>query len=123
MMGLFGLAPLSLFGLQITAMSLERYRTNLRALSDQLIAIQKPIRILDSIKWPTEVKLQFLAYKNAGLPRLPSDYYDSLPLKYDPRQITEALIQLRQRIRLTLGKDDGLGKILAESVGQYERVI
>ena len=122
-MGLFGLAPLSLFGLQITAMSLERYRTNLRALSDQLIAIQKPIRILDSIKWPTEVKLQFLADKNAGLPRLPSDYYDSLPLKYDPRQITEALIQLRQRIRLTLGKDDGLGKILAESVGQYERVI
>lgn len=104
-------------------MSLERYRENLRELSDQLIAIQKPIRILDSIKWPRGIKATFLADKRGGLPVLPENYYAALPLKYNPQQLTSELVQLRQRIRATLGKNDGLGNILAESVGQYERVI
>ncbi len=104
-------------------MSLGRYRENLRELSDQLIAIQKPIRILDSIKWPRGIEATFLADKRGGVPVLPENYYAALPLKYNPEQLTLELVQLRQRIRSILGKNDGLGNILAESVGQYERVI
>ena len=104
-------------------MSLDRYRENLRELSDQLIAIQKPIRILDSIKWPRGIEATFLADKRGGVPVLPENYYAALPLKYNPEQLSLELVQLRQRIRSILGKNDGLGNILAESVGKYERVI
>ena len=30
----------------------EKYRLHLKSLSDELLALQKPIRILDAIKWP-----------------------------------------------------------------------
>lgn len=106
-----------------TNMSLDQYRANLRQLSDQLLAIQKPIRILDSIKWPHGVEAAFLADPKKGQPVLPANYYESMPLKYDPRQMTRDLVALRTQIRRTLGKNDGLGNILAESVGQYERVM
>ena len=106
-----------------TNMSLDQYRANLRQLSDQLLAIQKPIRILDSIKWPHGVEAAFLADPKKGLPVLPANYYESMPLKYDPRQMTRDLVALRTQIRRTLGKNDGLGNILTESVGQYERVM
>jgi uncharacterized protein (TIGR02421 family) len=104
-------------------MSLDQYRNNLRTLSDQLITLQKPIRILDSIKWPHGVKADFLANPDKGVPRLPTNYYESLPLKYDPLQVRAEFVALRARIRKTLGKGDALGQILAESVGQYEGVI
>ena len=104
-------------------MSLDQYRENLRNLSDQLITLQKPIRILDSIKWPSELKAEFLANPSKGVPNLSADYYESLPLKYDPVKTRTEFTALRARIRKTLGKTDALGQILAESVGQYERVI
>jgi uncharacterized protein (TIGR02421 family) len=104
-------------------MSLDIYRNTLRSLSDELIALQKPIRILDSIKWPQGVKATFLADQSGGLPVLPQDYYASVGLKYDAERLVRDLVDLRRRIRKGLGRTDALGQILSESVGQYEKVI
>lgn len=104
-------------------MRLDQYRENLRRLSDQLIALQKPIRILDSIKWPADIKADFLANAGKELPNLPTNYYESLSLKYDPLNLKTEFVALRARIRKTLGRTDDLGLILAESVSQYEKVI
>lgn len=39
----------------------EKYRLHLKSLSDELLALQKPIRILDAIKWPRHLQADFLA--------------------------------------------------------------
>ena len=39
----------------------EKYRLHLKSLSDELLALQKPIRILDAIKWPRHLQTEFLA--------------------------------------------------------------
>jgi hypothetical protein len=39
----------------------EKYRLHLKSLSDELLALQKPIRILDAIKWPRHLQSDFLA--------------------------------------------------------------
>ncbi|AKH70072.1 hypothetical protein IMCC21906_02416 [Spongiibacter sp. IMCC21906] len=99
------------------------YPQALRELSDELIAIQKPILILDSIKWPQRIQEQFLATGANALPDIGPDYYQQLPLSFDPNSKRQALLGLRKKIQQRLGKDDPLGSILCETIEQYLIVI
>ena len=60
------------------------YLANLKALSDRLIAIQQPIRILDSIKWPAQWRQDFFDRGRKTLPGADQAYYQSIPLNFDP---------------------------------------
>ena len=42
----------------------EKYRLHLKSLSDELLTLQKPIRILDAIKWPRHLQAEFLAKRS-----------------------------------------------------------
>ena len=46
----------------------RQYQESLKELSESLIAIQKPILILDSIKWPQTIEKQFFQDKAEKLP-------------------------------------------------------
>ena len=56
------------------------YRQKVRALSDRLVEAQRPIRILDAIKWDEEVERAFFARSGRELPAVTPDYYRSRPL-------------------------------------------
>jgi uncharacterized protein (TIGR02421 family) len=66
----------------------------LRALSDELCAAQRPIRLLRSLAWDRSVHERFLARKGRELPR-PA----YAPLGFDPRGKIRELRELRARIR------------------------
>jgi uncharacterized protein (TIGR02421 family) len=66
----------------------------LRALSDEVCAAQRPIRILRFLAWDRSVHERFLAAKGRELPR-PS----YAPLGFDPREKIREIQQLRARIR------------------------
>ncbi len=99
------------------------YPQKLKALSDQLVDIQRPILILDAIKWPYEVEQRFLHNKGRHLPGIADDYYLQLPLRFDPDEKKQQLKELRYSVRRQLGKDDALGKILCANIDQYLLVI
>ncbi|MDX7870503.1 tyrosine/phenylalanine carboxypeptidase domain-containing protein, partial [Aeromonas caviae] len=101
----------------------EKYRLHLKSLSDELLALQKPIRILDAIKWPRHLQSDFLASGGKALPAIDRHFYESLPLGFDPRNKYLELKELRDRIRRRLGPQDDLGRILQETVDQYMVVI
>lgn len=53
----------------------EKYRLHLKSLSDELLALQKPIRILDAIKWPRHLQSDFLASGGKALPAIDRHFY------------------------------------------------
>lgn len=102
----------------------QRYGAELRKLSEELIRIQKPILILDSIKWPQSIETRFFEQGAQQLPEVDRDYYlGSNPLSFDPDSKTRELTDLQDKIRQTLGEGDPLGNILSETVAQYQVVV
>jgi len=101
----------------------EKYRLHLKSLSDELLTLQKPIRILDAIKWPRQTQERFLADGGRTLPVIDRRFYEALTLGLEPRNKYLELKELRDRIRRKLGPQDDLGLILQETVDQYMVVI
>jgi len=99
------------------------YLTKLKALSDQLVSLQKPIRILDAIKWPTETQERFLAADGKRLPDINQNYYDQMPLSFDRHKLADAFIELERDVQRQLGQHDALGRILSDTITQYRLVL
>lgn len=104
-------------------MSTTTYRQKLKDLSDQLVNIQRPIMILDSIKWPRELQHQFFKSGGREPPPIDAAYYQQQQLNFDPEAKRRELKQLRSAIIKTLGKHDALGNILRRTVDQYLIVV
>lgn len=104
-------------------MNLTEYQQCVKTLSDRLIELQKPIRILDAIKWPAAVKAQFMSDPGAELPRIDKPYYDSISLGFEPAVLADRFGELKKQVRRSLGRADGLGSILCSTIDQYLRVI
>lgn len=101
----------------------EAYLERLRGLSTRLVALQKPIRILDAIKWPAAIEQQFLASGGRELPPLGEDFYQRQPLGFNPDTIYQSLKELKGDVRKQLGRGDSLGQILHATIDQYQVVI
>ena len=69
-------------------------REHLRRLSDQLLAVQRPIRILKAINWGPRVHAQFF---RTGCRELPHPEYP--PLGFDVKDKLRELKELRRQIR------------------------
>ncbi|QIR15725.1 flavohemoglobin expression-modulating QEGLA motif protein [Shewanella aestuarii] len=100
-----------------------RYQQDIRRFSDELIRIQAPIKILDTIKWPRHVEDHFLSQQTKSLPKIEANFYDNVPLSFNTDNTQQELKQLRTAIIKRLGKQDKLGKILIANVEQYLIVI
>jgi uncharacterized protein (TIGR02421 family) len=104
-------------------MNQDLYLERLRSLSNRLVALQKPIRILDSIKWPAELEAKFIAQGGRELPQLGADFYERQRIAFDTDKVYRQLTELRADIRRQLGKGDALGQILLATIDQYLIVI
>jgi uncharacterized protein (TIGR02421 family) len=104
-------------------MTRSPYRERVRDLSNRLLKIQKPIRILDAVKWPAEFREQFIAAGGTHLPPVDAAFYADHPVKFDHDAVYNALQELRHDIARDLGSHDALGMILEDTAAQYMRVI
>ena len=104
-------------------MSNPEYQAKVKELSDRLLVLQQPIRILDAIKWPSHFEQDFLATGGKVLPAINLDYYERMPLSFDPALLRSRFKELRDDVRRDLGRHDGLGGILRDTINQYLLVI
>lgn len=107
----------------MTSSNSQAYLIKLKALSDKLVELQKPIRILDAIKWPIETQERFFAAGAKGLPDIGRSYYEQNPLSFDPHKLADAFIALERDIVRQLGGQDALGRILRDTIDQYRLVL
>ncbi len=105
-------------------MANEDYQEVIRELSERIVVAQKPIRILDAIKWSPEVQEHFFKHKCKKLPHVNTDYYTQQnPLQFDPQQKLEEFYEIERSIRRKLGQYSGVGSIMQRMCREYCRVV
>jgi hypothetical protein len=84
-------------------MNLAEYQHCVKTLSDRLIELQRPIRILDAIKWPALVKTQFMAAAGTELPQINKSYYEGISLGFEPAVLRDRFKDLRKGLSVRHG--------------------
>jgi uncharacterized protein (TIGR02421 family) len=102
---------------------LNRYRNAVRELGDRLVEAQRPIRILDAIKWDDDTERDFFAVGARELPAITPATYDARPLPFDPAGKHTELAALARGVRRRLGGSDPAGRILARMCEEYREVV
>lgn len=99
------------------------YKEQVRKVSERIVEAQKPIRILDAIKWDPKFDEQLRKSKFKDMPKVDEDYYNSLPLNFDPdKKIAEFDEIIAEAVSL-LGADDDLGKMMICNCREYQDVV
>ncbi len=102
----------------------DEYQKVIRELSELIVAAQKPIRILDAIKWDGEIQHQFFKTKCKKLPHVtPHYYHEKNPLQFDPVAKIEEFHEIERSIRRKLGQYSGVGSIMQRMCREYTRVV
>src|ERR1700738_3753425 len=95
-----------------TTRPLTSYETVVRNLSDRIVEAQRPIRILDAIKWDEDIERVFFEKGARELPPVSRDYYLSRPLPFDPDQKLHEFHLIERDIRRQLGEFNCPGQIM-----------
>jgi len=102
---------------------LSPYEELIRSLSDRLVEAQRPIRILDAVKWGDEVERAFFSTRCRKLPPVTRDYYLSRPLPFDPEQKRQEFLGIERDIRQRLGKYNAAGQMMTRTCAEYRQVV
>jgi uncharacterized protein (TIGR02421 family) len=92
-------------------------------LSDRLVEAQRPIRILDAIKWDDDIERAFFAAGCKELPPVTRDYYLCRPLPFEPEQKLHELHNIERDIRRQLGEFNAPGQIMSRMCQEYRQVV
>lgn len=100
------------------------YRDTVRALSERIVEAQRPIRILDAIKWNGDVRRAFFEDRFHSLPKVDQDYYrDHCPLGFDPEAKRAEFHQIERDISRQLGQLNPLGAMMRRNCREYRMVV
>lgn len=96
------------------------YKEKVSQLALRIVDAQQPIRVLDSIKWPTDSFEQFRA---TGFKQLPPIEYTSDAFSFDPERQKGILDEIAKDVRRDLGTGDPIADIIEKTAIEYLRVI
>ena len=99
------------------------YRRVLRTLSDRIVVAQKPIRILDHIKWDNSIQTEFFKNGAKELPKIDKSYYDNRSLGFDAAQKRSEFQEIELDVAHVLGQYNPLGGIMRRMCREYSRVV
>jgi uncharacterized protein (TIGR02421 family) len=102
---------------------LSDYECMVRRLSDRLVEAQRPIRILDAIKWDDDVERAFFATGCRQLPPVTRDYYLARPLPFDADAKLQELQIIERDVRRQLGEFNAPGQIMTRMCQEYREVV
>lgn len=101
----------------------EHYAQTVRALSERIVTAQRPIRILDALKWDAEIKEDFFAHHFTQLPKVNEAYYEKNPLRFEPEAKIEEFSAIERDIRRELGQFNTVGLIMQRMCREYTVVV
>ncbi|MGE5626319.1 MAG: flavohemoglobin expression-modulating QEGLA motif protein [Bacillota bacterium] len=99
------------------------YKQTLRDLSDRIVVAQKPIRILDHIKWDASIQEEFFKSGGRELPKVDIGYYANRPLGFDPAKKRQEFHDIERDITRQLGQFNSLGGIMRRMCREYIQVV
>src|SRR5438045_3961138 len=103
--------------------TLTPYESMIRALSDRLVEAQRPIRILDAIKWDDSIERAFFEKGGRELPPVTREFYQVRPLPFDPEPKLHEFHAIERDIRRQLGEFNAPGQIMSRMCEEYREVV
>ncbi len=102
----------------------QQYLELVRSLSDRIVEAQRPVRILDGIKWCSNVRNEFFASGCRNLPRVDAAYYQCKnPMEFDPAAVRSVFHQIDRDIVRKLGQLSPLATIMRRICREYQTVV
>jgi uncharacterized protein (TIGR02421 family) len=99
------------------------YKEIVSQLASRIVDAQKPIRVLQAIRWDAQVEEQFLRSKCKELPKIDAAYYGNVDLGFDPKTKVEEFDEIIRDVDREMGDDDAIGGILRATAHEYRDVV
>lgn len=99
------------------------YKEIVSQLASRIVEAQRPIRVLQAIRWDDGVHEQFKKTRYRELPKVGAEYYDRQELGFDPRAQAAVFEEIAQDVDRELGESDSIGAILARTAIEYRDVV
>jgi hypothetical protein len=99
------------------------YKEKIKRLSMRVVDAQKPIRILDAIKWDASVEHELRKSKFKHMPKVGPEYFAKYPLGFDTGKKLDELRDIIRDVDATLGTQDPLGALLRSIAEEYITVV
>lgn len=99
------------------------YKEIVATLSGRIVEAQKPIRVLNSLKWDPGVFDRFKASKFRENPQIDEAWYQSIDLGFDPAKKAAEFEDIVREVERDLPADDEIAQILRVTATQYRDVV
>ncbi len=101
----------------------QSYKEIVAQLAGRIVDAQRPIRVLQSLRWGDSVEEQFLKARQREMPKIDAAYYDKVDVGYDPRAKAEEFEAIAHDIERTLGTEDAVGQVMLTTALEYRDVV
>ena len=99
------------------------YKETLAQLAARVVEAQKPIRVLQALRWEDDAEERFLRAKGREMPAIDAETYAKNDLGFDPRAKAEEFEAIARDIDRDLGEQDAIGHILMTTALEYRDVV
>lgn len=100
----------------------QSYKEKIKQLSNRIVEAQKPIRVLDAIKWDSSIRDAFFEAKSRKLPKVDKAYYDRNPVNFNAKEKQCEFTEIEKDIINELGAKDDLGQLMIKMCDEYRNV-
>jgi uncharacterized protein (TIGR02421 family) len=101
----------------------QSYKEVVAQLAGRIVEAQKPIRVLQALRWDDAVEDQFFKAKQRELPKVDAAYYAAVDLGFDPKAKTDEFEALARDIERLLGEGDAIGNVMLSTALEYRDVV
>jgi uncharacterized protein (TIGR02421 family) len=101
----------------------QSYKEIVAQLAGRIVEAQKPIRVLQALRWEEDVEEQFFKSKQRELPKIDAAYYANVELGFDVRAKVEEFETLSRDIERALGEGDAIGHVMLATALEYRDVV
>ena len=99
------------------------YKETVAQLASRIVEAQRPIRVLQALRWDDSVEEQFLKAKQRELPRVDAATYEKVELGFDPKAKLEEFEAIARDIESEIGPEDAIGQIMIKTALEYRDVV
>ncbi|MBX3186908.1 MAG: flavohemoglobin expression-modulating QEGLA motif protein [Labilithrix sp.] len=99
------------------------YKEIVAQVATRIVEAQRPIRVLQAIRWDASVEEDFRKSKYRELPKVDADYYAKQELFFDPKEKSAEFEAIARDVDRELGEADAIGNILASTALEYRDLV
>jgi uncharacterized protein (TIGR02421 family) len=99
------------------------YKEQVASIAQRIVDAQRPIRVLQALRWDPAVEDAFRRSKYRELPRVGPEEYAKIDLGFEPKGKIEEFEAIARAAESDLGGTDPIAKILIDTAIEYREVV